>query len=55
MWFCSSALGVIPKSLNPIHIEENFALDFALDETEINRLNTLDTRCKYAWDPSIVI
>ncbi|XP_057365935.1 glyoxal reductase-like [Daphnia carinata] len=54
-WATQQGIGVLPKSLDPAHVEENIALDFLLDEKEINRLNTLDTRCKYAWDPSIVI
>lgn len=48
-------LGVLPKSLDPIHIKENIELDFVMDDKDISRLNALDTRCKYAWDPSIVI
>ena len=48
-------LGVLPKSLDPIHIKENLELDFVMDDKDISRLNALDTRCKYAWDPSIVI
>lgn len=48
-------LGVLPKSLNPNHIEENIKLDFVLNEKDLNRLNSLDRRCKYAWDPSMVV
>ena len=49
-------LGVLPKSLDPIHIKENIeTLDFIMDDQDISRLNSLETRCKYAWDPSIVI
>ncbi|XP_046463470.1 uncharacterized oxidoreductase YtbE-like isoform X2 [Daphnia pulex] len=54
-WATQQGIGVLPKSLDPIHIKENLELDFVMDDKDISRLNALDTRCKYAWDPSIVI
>ena len=47
--------GVIPKSVDPLHIAENIDLNFDLEEKDIVRLNSLNKKIKYAWDPSIVV
>ena len=46
---------MIPKSVDPLHIAENIDLNFDLEEKDIVRLNSLNKKIKYAWDPSIVV
>jgi diketogulonate reductase-like aldo/keto reductase len=46
---------VLPKSTNPIHIEENIRLDFSLDDHDLQKLSSLDLNRKYAWNPDSVV
>lgn len=46
--------GVLPKSTNPLHIAENIQLDFQIKDEDMERLNRLEIKHKYAWDPSVV-
>ncbi len=40
--------------MNPLHISENIDLDFTITDEDMDHLSKLETRCKYAWDPSVV-
>jgi len=47
-WHLQSGYIAIPGSSNPAHIAENFDVwDFALTESEMKRLATLDTGRRY--------
>ncbi|PIJ49718.1 2,5-didehydrogluconate reductase A [Erwinia sp. OLTSP20] len=51
-WHLDSGLVVIPKSVTPARIEENFAVfDFRLEKTEIGQITTLDSNKRLGPDP----
>ena len=51
-WHLDSGLVVIPKSVTPSRIEENFAVfDFRLDKTEISEIAKLDQGNRLGPDP----
>jgi len=51
-WAIQQNIGVIPKSVNPKHIHENYdALNFRLPQNEIEKLNRLNKNFHYCWDP----
>ena len=54
-WATQQEIGVLPKSLNPLHIAENIALDWDLAKEDVLELNRLEEKRKYAWDPSSVV
>ncbi len=55
VWALQQGFSVLPKSTNPIHIEENFRLDFSLDDHDLQKLSSLDLNRKYAWNPDSVV
>ena len=54
-WATQQGIGVLPKSVNDAHISENIQLDFTLSQEDLNILNSLGTKRKYAWDPVVVV
>ncbi len=55
VWALQQGFSVLPKSTNPIHIEENIRLDFSLDDHDLQKLSSLDLIRKYAWNPDSVV
>lgn len=54
-WAVQQGIGVIPKSTNREHIRNNIDIfTFKLSDTDIIRLNSLDTQHHYCWNPSSV-
>lgn len=54
-WAVQQGIGVIPKSTNPEHIRNNIDIfSFCLSDSEISRLNSLDSQHHYCWNPSAV-
>jgi diketogulonate reductase-like aldo/keto reductase len=48
--------GVLPKSANPQHIEENAKLyDWTIGEEDMGFMNGLDQGLHCAWNPSNVV
>jgi len=48
--------GVLPKSVNPTHIEENAEIfDFQLSADHMSRLDGINRNIHYCWDPSSVL
>jgi len=48
--------GVLPKSVNPKHIEENAQIfDFQLSADHMSRLSGINSDVHYCWDPSSVL
>ncbi|KAJ9591683.1 hypothetical protein L9F63_001770, partial [Diploptera punctata] len=54
-WALQQGIGIIPKSVSPERIASNFLLDFNIPDSDINSLNNLSVREKYAWDPNQVL
>ena len=56
-WGLQSGYTVMPKSVTPSRIRENFQLDFKISEEDMNRINDLEKEVseKYAWDPINVL
>ena len=55
-WALQQGFSVLPKSTNPLHIEENIRLAFDLTEEDLEQLNSLSgSERKYAWNPDSVI
>jgi diketogulonate reductase-like aldo/keto reductase len=51
-WCIEKDLIVLPKSVTPARIRENFAIfDFSLDAEDMERLATLDRNFRTCWDP----
>jgi len=50
-WAISHNLPAIPKSSNPVHIEENASIFFPLTGDEVIALNGLDKNWRCTWDP----
>ena len=47
--------GVLPKSTNPVHIQENAdVFGFELSDKDMQMLSRLSTSTHYCWDPSAV-
>lgn len=46
-WIMQKGLPVIPKASSKQHIEENFAIDFELNEEDFARLDHLDQQHRY--------
>lgn len=53
-WALTKGFSVLPKSTNPIHIKDNYELDFEISAKNMDRLNEIGVNTKYAWNPSIV-
>ena len=54
-WALQQGVGVLPKSTNDKHIEENFLLeDFAIEDSDMTRLSELNRDKHYCWDPSLI-
>ena len=55
-WAVQQGIGVIPKSTKPEHIRNNIDIfSFSLEDSDISRLNTLDTQHHYCWNPDSVL
>ena len=56
-WGLQSGYTVMPKSVTPSRIRENFQLEFKISEEDMKRLNELEKEVseKYAWDPINVL
>lgn len=54
VWALQKNVAVIPKASAPVHIKNNFTLQFKLTDEQIKVLDELDKQKKFAWDPSIV-
>ncbi|XP_059478447.1 glyoxal reductase-like isoform X4 [Neocloeon triangulifer] len=54
-WAVQQGIGVIPKSIHPERIKENFCLDFTLSSESMRALSSLKIDQKYAWDPRSVV
>lgn len=53
--FLSFFSGVIPKSTNTQHINENILLDFELSSDSFNRLSHIEGEQKFGWNPAGII
>ncbi|XP_059165923.1 glyoxal reductase-like [Physella acuta] len=52
-WAVQQGIGVLPKSTNPKHIQENMDIfSFSLSEEQMNRLSSLDNQTHYCWNPA---
>jgi len=48
--------GVLPKSVNTKHIEENAQIfDFQLCDDHMSRLSGINRNVHYCWDPTSVL
>lgn len=55
-WSVQQHIGVLPKSVNPKHIEENAQIfDFQLSADHMSRLGGINHNVHYCWDPSSVL
>jgi diketogulonate reductase-like aldo/keto reductase len=55
-WAIQQNVGVIPKSVNRKHIQENFqALKFKLSQADVEKLNRLNKNIRYCWDPTNIL
>ncbi|CAJ1086401.1 uncharacterized oxidoreductase YtbE-like [Xyrichtys novacula] len=55
-WAVQQGIPVLPKSSNPDRIKENSEIfDFALSDTDMDKLSALDCGKKYCWDASQVV
>lgn len=55
-WGLQHNVPVLPKSITPRRIEENFNIfDFELTIAEMKEIDTLDRGKKYCWDPVTVV
>jgi diketogulonate reductase-like aldo/keto reductase len=53
-WHIQLGCVVIPRSVKPARIAENFAIfDFALSEAELERITALDARARIGPDPAV--
>lgn len=51
-WQIEHDIVVIPKSINPVRIKENFEVfDFEISETDIEILDSLNKNKRYSWNP----
>lgn len=51
-WLVQQGLVVIPKSVTPARIEQNFDIfDFELDSTDMDQIKTLDKNMRTCWSP----
>ena len=56
LWALQKGLSVVPKSTNPQHIAENISLNHSsLTDEEIELLDTIDFKKKYAWNADKVL
>ncbi|XP_011303789.1 aldo-keto reductase family 4 member C9-like isoform X2 [Fopius arisanus] len=53
-WALQQGIGIIPKAVQTTHIFDNFQLDFAIHESQMDRLSSLPQH-KYAWNPNNVV
>jgi len=54
--FANVSTGVLPKSANPKHIEENARIfDFNLSDEQMSRLTGQNHNMHYCWDPTSVL
>uniref|UniRef100_A0A6A7FQC7 Uncharacterized oxidoreductase YtbE-like isoform X2 n=1 Tax=Hirondellea gigas TaxID=1518452 RepID=A0A6A7FQC7_9CRUS len=55
-WALQQNIGVLPKSTKPGHIASNIeCLEHSLSREQLQALSTLETSCKYSWDPKSVV
>jgi len=57
-WGLQHGFSVLPKSINPVHIRDNFNLQFSLASEHMDALDNLhltDQCTKYAWNPDSVL
>ncbi|XP_064648214.1 glyoxal reductase-like [Lineus longissimus] len=55
-WAVQQDIGVLPRSTNTVHVEENFNIfDFDLPEEDITKINSLDQQLHYCWDPRTIV
>merc|ERR1711892_132526 len=56
-WGVQQGFTIMPKSVHPDRIKENFNLDFVIPPADMDRLDNLEENVveKYAWDPSTVL
>lgn len=54
-WAYQQNIGILPKASCMSHIQENFDLHFEIPEEEMQKLNNIKLKEKFAWDPSDVV
>ncbi|RZC40089.1 prostaglandin F synthase-like [Asbolus verrucosus] len=54
-WALQQKVGIIPKARSREHIEANIDLNFTISDEDMNRLSSLKTEERYAWDPKTII
>ncbi|ESP02235.1 hypothetical protein LOTGIDRAFT_205112 [Lottia gigantea] len=55
-WAIQQNIGVIPKSTNSQHIDENQKItNFSLSSEDMNSLNNLESSTHYCWNPECVL
>lgn len=55
LWALQKNLSVLPKSTNPEHIRENIDIKSELTVEEIELLDNIETKIKYAWNSELVL
>jgi len=55
LWALQKGLSVLPKSSNPLHIQENINIDTKLSSEDMNELDALEINTKYAWNAELVL
>lgn len=55
-WAVQQGIGVLPKSCNPQHIQENIDIfSFQIPEEEMLKLNSLNREKHYCWNPKDIV
>ena len=55
LWPLQKGLSVLPKSSNPLHIQENINIDTKLSSEDMDELDALAINTKYAWNAELVL
>ncbi|CAL1539668.1 unnamed protein product [Lymnaea stagnalis] len=55
-WAIQQGVGIIPKSVNPVHIKENMDIfSFSIPSDQMLKIANLDNQTHYCWNPASII